>query len=348
MINGKKITIWDIANKLNITASTVSRALSDSPRISAETKKAVLKMAKHLNYEPNQIASALRSGKSKLIGVIIPSADRAFFSSVVRGIEEIANTLEYRVIICQSYDDPNKEIETIGALISARVDGIFASTGKKTVNFGHYQKIIDKGIPLILFDRGSLDLKVSQVVIDDYQGAYNAVKHLIDQGCNRIAHFTTIIKISIYKDRLRGYLDALRDAGIPVLDELIIESDLQLEDGRNSMELLLKLNERPDAVFSSSDFGAMGAMQVLKENNIKIPDQVALVGFSNEPFTSYTDPPLSSVDQMSLTMGKITAEAFFDELKTGKANFIPQKTVLSPQLIIRGSSKKIVLVDSGS
>lgn len=347
MIKSNKITIVDIANKLNITASTVSRALSNSPRISDETKKAVHKMAKQLNYQPNHIASALRSGKSKLIGVIIPSADRAFFSSVVRGIEEIANNLEYRVIICQSYDEPEKEIETIGALMSARVDGIFASTGKKTDTFDHYQKIVDKGIPLILFDRGNQDLKVSQVVIDDYQGAYLAVKHLIDQDCKRIAHFTTINKISIYKDRLRGYLDALRDAGIPILDELIIASDLQLEDGRTSMEQLLKLKERPDAVFSSSDFGAMGAMQVLKENNIKIPDQVAIVGFSNEPFTSYTDPPLSSVDQMSRNMGKITAEAFFDELKLeDKSNFIPQKTVLSPQLIIRGSSNKKIGLDA--
>ena len=142
-------------------------------------------------------------------------------------------------------------------------------------------------------------------------------------------------------------MDALRDSKIPIIDELIIASDLQLEDGRTSMEQLLKLKERPDAVFSSSDFGAMGAMQVLKENNIKIPDQVAIVGFSNEPFTSYTDPPLSSVDQMSRNMGKITAEAFFDELKLeDKSNFIPQKTVLSPQLIIRGSSNKKIGLDA--
>ncbi|TVP52554.1 MAG: LacI family transcriptional regulator [Mongoliibacter sp.] len=336
----EKATIHDIAEKLNVTASTVSRALNDSPRISQATKKLVVKMAKQLNYQPNNIASALRSGKSKLIGVIIPTANRAFFSSVVRGIEEIANNLGYKVIICQSYDDLNKEIETIDALLSARVDGIVASTGKQTVTFDHYQRIIEKGIPLILFDRGNKDLKVSQVVIDDYQGAYQAVKHLIDQGCKRIAHFTSTNKISIYKDRLRGYLDALRDADIPIADELIVESDLQLEDGRMGMEVLLELKERPDAVFSSSDFGAMGAMQVLKEKKINIPEEVALVGFSNEPFTSYTDPPLSSVDQISITMGKITAEAFFDELKLDKSNFIPQRTVLSPQLIIRASSKK--------
>ncbi|WP_194777953.1 LacI family DNA-binding transcriptional regulator [Pararhodonellum marinum] len=342
MIKSGRITIHDIAEKLNITASTVSRALNDHPRISDLTKKAVHKMAKQLNYQPNHIASALRSGKSRLIGVIIPTANRAFFSSVVRGVEEIANSLDYKVIICQSYDDPEKEIETIDALLSARVDGIVASTGKQTFTFDHYQRIIDKKIPLILFDRGNQDLKVSQVVIDDYRGAYQAVKHLLDQGCKRIAHFTSVSKISIYTDRMRGYLDALRDANIPIDHKLIIEGDLQLEDGRISMEKLLRLKVRPDAVFSSSDFGAMGAMQVLKEHKIKIPEEVALVGFSNEPFTAYTDPPLTSVDQMSITMGKITAEAFFDELKTDKSNFIPQKTVLAPELIIRGSSLKCI------
>jgi LacI family transcriptional regulator len=340
MTRNDKTTIQDIAKRLNTTAATVSRALNDHPRISKATKEAVKKMAFELNYQPNNIASALRSGKSKLIGVIVPTANRAFFSTVVRGIEEVAIQHNYRVIISQSYDDPKKEEETIDALFSARVDGIIASTGKKTLVFDHYRKVIEKGIPLILFDRGNPELKVSQVLIDDYQGAYQAVKHLIEQGCKRIAHFTSVNKISIYKDRLRGYTDALRDAGIDIQEELIIESDLQLEDGRICMEQLLALKQRPDAVFSSSDYGAMGAMQVLKENKINIPEEVALVGFSNEPFTSYTDPPLSSVDQTSISMGRITAKAFFDQLNADKSDFTPQKTILSPQLIIRGSSQK--------
>ncbi|WP_018479505.1 LacI family DNA-binding transcriptional regulator [Pontibacter roseus] len=333
-----KVTIHDIAEKLNITASTVSRALNDNPRISDATKKAVLKTAKQLNYQPNNIAAALRNGKSFIIGVIVPTADRYFFASVVRGIEEIANNLNYKVIICQSYDIYEKEVQTIEALLNARVDGIIASISKNTENFDHFKKVQSKGIPLVLFDRTTDELEVSQVMIDDYLGAYKSVEHLIQQGCKRIAHFTSTKKVSVFKERLRGYTDALRDYEIPFDEQLVVRSNLQLEDGRESMETLLKLKTMPDAVFSSSDYAAMGAMQVLKERNIRIPEQVALAGFSNEPFTSFTDPTLTTVDQRSIKMGNITAELFFEHFKSGDKAFVPQKTVLKPELIIRNST----------
>ncbi len=335
-----KVTIHDIAEKLNITASTVSRALNNNPRISELTKKAVLKTARQLNYQPNNIAAALRNGRSNLIGIIVPTADRAFFASVVRGIEEIANKLNYKVIICQSYDSYDKEVQTIDALLSARVDGIIASIGKNTESFEHYKRIQERNIPLVLFDRTTDDVEVSQVMIDDYLGAYKVVEHLIQQGCERIAHFTSPKTVSIYKERLRGYTDALKDYGIRYDEELVVKSNLQLEDGRESMKKLLKLNARPDAVFSSSDYGAMGAMQVLKENKIRIPEDVALAGFSNDPFTCFTDPALTTVNQFSLTMGKKTAEVFFEHLRAGNAEVVPQKIVLKPELIIRASSLK--------
>ncbi|MDX5417828.1 MAG: LacI family transcriptional regulator [Hymenobacteraceae bacterium] len=333
-----KVTIHDIAEKLNITASTVSRALNDNPRISDATKKAVLKAAKQLNYQPNNIAAALRHGKSYIIGVIVPTADRHFFASVVRGIEEIANNLNYKVIICQSYDNYEKEVQTIEALLNSRVDGIIASIGKNTENFDHFKKVQSKGIPLVLFDRTTDELEVSQVMIDDYLGAYKTVEHLIQQGCSRIAHFTSPKKVSVFKERLRGYMDALRDYEIPYDEQLVIKSDLQLEDGRESMKKLLKLKQMPDAVFSASDYAAMGAMQVLKERDIQIPQQVALAGFSNEPFTSFTDPPLTTVDQRSIKMGNITAELFFEHFKAGEKDIVSQKTVLKPELIIRKST----------
>ncbi|KAA3437214.1 LacI family DNA-binding transcriptional regulator [Rufibacter hautae] len=341
MANKPKVTIHHIAEKLNITASTVSRALNDNPRISEVTKKAVLKAAKQLNYQPNNIAAALRNGKSYIIGIIVPTADRAFFASVVRGIEEIANKLNYKVIISQSYDNYEKEVQTIDALLSARVDGIIASIGKNTENFDHFKRTQEKGIPLVLFDRTTDALEVSQVMIDDYLGAYKVVEHLIQQGCRRIAHFTSPKKVSIFKERLRGYMDALRDYDVPFYEELVIKSNLQLEDGRSGMEELLQLKEMPDAVFSASDYGAMGALQVLKERKIKVPQQVAIAGFGNEPFTSFSDPALTTVDQFSLTMGRITAELFFEHFKTAPdEKLVPQKTVLKPELIIRGSSLK--------
>lgn len=340
MVIKPKITIHDIAEKLNITASTVSRALNDNPRISEATKKAVLKTAKQLNYQPNNIAAALRHGRSHLVGVIVPTADRAFFASIVRGIEEVANKLHYNIIVSHSYDNFEKEVKTIDAFLSTRVDGIIASIGKNTETFDHFRKVHEMGIPIVLFDRTTDDLEVSRVVIDDHLGAYKAVEHLIQQGCRRIAHFTSPKKISIFKERLRGYVDALKDHGIPYDEELVVQSNLQLEDGRESMKKLLTLQDRPDAVFSASDYGAIGAMQVLKENNIKIPEQVALAGFSNDPFTSFTDPPLTSVDQLSLTMGNITAELFFDHFRPREKKFVPQKTILKPELIIRQSSLK--------
>lgn len=332
-------TIQDIARELNITASTVSRALQDHPRISEGTKKAVLKVAKRLNYQPNHIAAALRNGKSKIIGIIVPTTDRNFFATVIRGIEEVANKAKYNVMICQSNDEYEKEVSTVEALLNARVDGIIASFAKGTENFDHFLKVKNKGIPLIMFDRSHLPLGVSHVVIDDYQAAFNAVEHLIEQGCKKIAHFTSTRKISIFKERFRGYKEALEHYGIPFDGSRVIESNLQLEDGRNGMTQLLLLPEPPDAVFSASAYSAMGAMQVLKENNIRIPDQVALAGFSNEPFTSFCDPPLTTVDQQSMRIGTAAAEIFLEQVNA-RDSFVAKKIVLTPELIIRQSSMK--------
>jgi LacI family transcriptional regulator len=336
----EKTTIHDIAKKLNITASTVSRALNDNPRISEATKKAVQKAAQKLNYHPNQIAAALRNGKSNVIGVIVPTVDRSFFSSVVRGIEEIANQAKYNVMICQSYDDYEKEVATVEALLRSRVDGIIASFAKQTKDFDHFLKAKERGIPVVLFDRSNDELEVSHVVVDDYLGAFKATEHLIQQGCKRIAHFAGAQRISIYKDRIRGYKDALAANKLQFRDSLVIESNLQLEDGRNCMTQLLQQNEILDGLFSASAYGVLGALQVLKEKNIKVPQDVALVGFSNEPYTSFTEPSITTIEQHSLRMGNAAAEIFLEEVMDDDKKFIPQKIVLKPELIIRQSSMR--------
>jgi LacI family transcriptional regulator len=235
----ERATVYDIAKELKITASTVSRALNDHPNISARTKKAVRRMSKKLSYQPHGIAAALRNGKSNIIGVIVPTADRNFFASIIRGIEEMANKAQYQVMICQTHEDPLREAAAIETLLNSRVDGVIASLSKKIRNFAPYRKIKSAGIPLILFDRANDELGVSQVVIDDFTGSYKAVTHLIQQGCRRIAHLTSIEKINIYKERLRGYKTALENHGLPFESELVVESDLQLEDGRKSMKQLL-------------------------------------------------------------------------------------------------------------
>lgn len=331
-------TIHDIAKELNITASTVSRALNDHPRISEATKKAVLKVAKRLNYQPNHIAAALRNGRSNIIGIIVPTADRSFFGSVIRGIEEVAKKSHYNVMICQSHDDYESEVSTVEALLNARVDGIIVSFAKNTENFDHFRKVHEKGIPLVLFDRSFSGLDVSKVVIDDYMGAYQATEHLIQQGCRRIAHFTSVKKISIYKERLRGYREALEAYNLPYRNELVLESYLQFEDGLEGLNRLLDLDEWPDAIFSASAYSAVAALNACKERGIPVPDRIAIVGFANEDFTSFCDPPMSTVDQQSMQIGNAAAEIFLEQITVGRGRFVPKRIVLTPELIIRKSS----------
>lgn len=334
----KKVTIHDIAKKLNITASTVSRSLNNNPRISEKTKQLVLQTAKEFNYKPNNIASALRNGKTQTIGMLVPVIDRAFFSSIIRGVEEVSNHLKYHIIISQSNEDYESEKKAIKAFLNAQVDGIIASISKTTQEFNHYQEVIDSGIPLILFDRTTNLLEANQVVIDDYQGGYMATSHLIEQGKTKIIHFTSKIKIDIYKERFRGYQDALKDHGIAFDESLVFNGNMQYADGRNHTESLLKSNTPFDAVFSASDYAAIGCMHVLKENNLKIPDNVAVVGFSNEPIASFTEPTLSSINQFPVEMGKTVADLFFNSLDANKRTERPNKTVIQPKLIVRESS----------
>src|SRR5690606_2827679 len=320
--------------------STVSRALNDHPRISEATKKAVLKVAKRLNYQPNHIAAALRNGRSNIIGIIVPTVDRSFFGSVIRGIEDVAKKANYNVMICQSHDDYDSEVSTVEALLNARVDGIIVSFAKNTENFDHFRKIHDKGIPLVLFDRSFSGLDISRVVIDDFMGAYQATEHLIQQGCTRIAHFTSLKKISIYKERLRGYKEALEAYNLPYRREYVLESYLQFEDGLEGLNQLLQLKERPDAIFSASDYSAVAAMNRCKEKGIAVPEEMAIVGFANEPFTSFCEPPMSTVDQQSMQVGNAAAEIFIEQISVGRERFVPKRIVLTPELLIRKSSLK--------
>ncbi|MEM6317281.1 MAG: LacI family DNA-binding transcriptional regulator [Bacteroidota bacterium] len=334
-----KTTIYDIAKELQLTPSTVSRALRDHPRISRKTKKAVKEMAQQMNYQQNNVAAALRSGKTNILGVVVPRLNRSFFSSIVRGVEEVASQAGYNVMITQSNDKSANEQSNIAALMQAQVDGILASVAMDNQNFQHYQQIIDNQIPLVLFDRVTDISNASTVVIDDYLGAYKAVEHLIQQGYRRIAHFAGVQTLQIYKNRLRGYRDALEDNGLTFDDTLVVQSHLKLEDGTASMRQLLQLDELPDALFAASDFAAIGAMQVLKENGFVIPEDMALVGFMDEPFTSFVEPGLTTVNQLSEEMGRFAAKIFLEQVN-GKGDFVARKTVLTPRLVIRGSSVK--------
>ena len=336
----KKTTIKDIANVLGLTPSAVSKALKDNPRISDKTKVAVKQVAENLDYQPNHLASALRSGKSNLVGVIIPRNNSKFFSSVMEKMEEVLNKKGYNIIITQSYESYKKECNNIDSLLYTQVDGIIASMANETTNLKFYEKIKSRGIPLILFDRGENDLNVDYVGIDDYDTSLEIVEHLVDKKYKRIAHIGGFSHTRIFKNRIRGYIDALKKFDLPYEEELMSESNLTLEDGRDIMTALLKLPNRPDAIYAAGDYAALGALQVLKEQNIKVPEEIALVGFGNEPFTSFVEPSISTINQHSAQIGRLAAEAFLDRINNPTKEVSLNKIILKAELIVRGSSNR--------
>lgn len=335
----KKTTIYDIAKALNITAATVSRALNDNPKISKKTRQLVLETAKKMNYEQNKLALALKSGKSNNIGVIVPRIDSNFFASIIRGIEDELSPLGYHVIITQTHEIENRESQTIDTLLNAQVDGILMSLSKPNTADAIFDRVLKKNVPLIFFDRKK-DIKgVSSVTIDDFEGGYKATKHLINQGYKNIAHISVDQNIEIYQERCKGYKQALIDSGITVNKDYIIHAKSSLEAGVKAMKSFLKLKNPPDALFSSSDFAALGAIKLLKEKNIKVPNEFAVVGFSNEPFTKFMELSISSVDQSPLEMGKMAAKVFLEQVDNNGVK-IEKKVVLEPELIIRKSSMR--------
>ncbi|MFN7115762.1 MAG: LacI family DNA-binding transcriptional regulator [Saprospiraceae bacterium] len=336
----KRTTIHDIAKAINLTASTVSRALNDHPGISDSTKELVRNAAERLQYRQNKIASSLRSGRTHVIGVIIPSAEINFFGSVVHGIEHVARRQGYSVLLFQSNERTDYEIEGIETLLKSRVDGIIASIAKETTGLQHFMEIKKRNVPLILFDRANDELGVPSVVIDDYKGAYLATEHLIQQGYTRIAHIAGQQHIKIFNDRLRGYVHALHANGLPLDDDLIKYGKISIESGRACAQQLLQSPKPPDAIFAVEDFTALGAMQAIKELGLGDPWRVGLVGFANEAFSAYVSPSLSTVAQQTVKMGQEAAQLFMDIMQNKQLLYAPKKIILEPELIVRESSTK--------
>ena len=337
MIN-KRVSITDLATALGVSVSTISRSMSNHPSISEATRKRVMKLAKELNYHPNHLASGLRKGRSNMLGVLVPHIDGHFFTMVVKGIETVATKAGFNILICQSNEDVAHERKNIETLINAQVEGILVSLSRTTRDFKHFEKASKRDMPLVFFDRILEGRDVNAVVIDDREGAYQSTAHLLAQGCRRIAHFAGPQHLNIYKNRLQGYRDALREHGVPYDEDLLFICDMRLEDGIRGMEQLLKLRERPDAVLSSSDFSAVGALQVLKKRGLRVPQDVALTGFSNEMFTSFTEPPLTTVDQRCEQMGQAAVRLLLEILDEKRLNVSPRRVLLQPDLLIRGSS----------
>jgi LacI family transcriptional regulator len=339
-----QVTIKDIARELGISPSTVSRALKNHPDISAETKKAVHELAEKLNYQPNIVALNLRHRKTNTIGVVIPEIVHYFFSTVISGIESVAYEAGYNVILTQSNESAQREATDLKALFNSRVDGMLISISRETNHYEHIESILAKDVPVVFFDRSYDNPNTSKVLVDDYEGAYEAVKHLIEQGCRRIAHLEMAPGLAIAEDRKRGYIDALKDHNLPVDDKLtIICPSGSLEDGQRAAEQLLSLKKRPDSIFANNDLLAFGAMQVIKKRGLRIPDDIAIVGYSNWFFSALMDPPLSSVHQPGFEMGMEAARLLISQIELkekGSGEVVPEKKILKTHLVIRESSMR--------
>ncbi len=331
----KQVTIKDLARQLGTTPSTVSRALRDQEGVGEKMRKRVKELARKQNYRPNAVAAGLRKGSSNTIGVIVPRVNRDFFSGVIAGIEEVAYESHYSVIICQTHDRLDKEQQYVETLLSARVDGILVSLGLETEDYNHFEKVIAAGIPLIFFDRVPDRTDVHRIMVDDYQGAFSVVQQMIRAGYRKIAHFAGPEYLNVYRDRKQGYMAALRENGLPVREELVLHDSLTIDAGRRSMQTLLDKGIVPDAVFSASDYSALGALLFMQERGYRVPEDFGVAGFSNEKFTSYIKPALTTVDQHSNEMGKYCMNFFLEEVKG------PPKTagriMLKPEVLIRES-----------
>jgi LacI family transcriptional regulator len=337
----EKVTIYDIAKKLDITAATVSRALNNNPKISPATRQLVLDTAAKMNYKQNKLAQALRSGKSNNVGVIVPRIDSNFFASVIRGIEEELHPEGYHVIICQTHEDEKREIENINTLLNAQVDGILMSISNVSQENEHViKRVLSEKVPLVFFDRKMNVDGVSSVTINDFEGGYLATKHLIEEGCTKIAHLAGDQSLEIYQNRYKGYKQALVDHNIPFKEEYVLRTKSNVDAGINAAKTLLLQETPPDAIFSSSDFAGLGAIQELKEQGMDIPRDFCVVGFGNEPFTKFMELSISSVDQSPMEMGKMAAKVFLEQINNNDNLKIEKKVVLVPELLTRKSSNR--------
>jgi LacI family transcriptional regulator len=331
------ITIKDIARALNISPSTVSRALKNHHDISQFTKDSVNKYAKENHYKPNTLALSLRMSKNNTIGVIVPEINNYFFSSVLSGIEEITNEADFNVLLCQSGENYEKEVRNTKALEATRVSGVLASLCKHTTNYDHFQELVDSEIPLVFFDRICIGIPTDRVVVDDYAGAFAAVEYLIQTGCKRIAFYSSPFHLEISKNRKNGYLDALRKYGFSVDDSLIRVCDTREEAIIITPEILDR-PDRPDGFFAINDHCAAGILYAVKLAKLRVPEDIAIMGFSDGELAKACDPMLSTVEQHGYEMGKYAATLLLDKIN-GVTHGQYTNKIVRTNLIIRGTTK---------
>jgi LacI family transcriptional regulator len=334
----ESVTIKDIAKALNLSTSTVSRALRDSYEINPETKKLVLAYAERVNYRPNPIALSLRENKSRSIGVLVPEIANNYFSQAINGIESVAYNRGYHVVIFQSHESYQREVVNVEHIVARKIDGLLISLSSETIDITHLHQIHEKGYPIVLFDRVHDQIETFKVVADNFEGAFKATEHLILTGRRKIAHLTSLPDVSIAKERLLGYKEALKKHKIPYNESLIRYCKFAVGEVESMVDDLLNQEPDIDAFFTGSDRIAVGCLETLKLRNISIPEDVSLIGFSNLRVLDLLSPPLSSIFQPAFEIGQMAAELLLDWLEQ-KHPVVQFKTVKLPtEMIIRASS----------
>ncbi len=333
----KNATIKDIARHLGISAATVSRALRDHSNISQERKESVWEVARKLNYHPDSVAQSLKSGSTQTIGVILPAIKYHFFSEALDGIEEIAFKAGYTVLVCKSNESHDREVVNAEMLASKRVAGIIVSLSQDSRNTDHFTSLIRRNIPVVFFDRVPEKMKAPKVVVDDYEAAFALTEYLIGAGYRKIAHLSGPKSLLISRLRMQGYLDALKKHRVPAPEGGVIFGGLEEEDGKAEGMHLLALSPRPDAVFAVNDPVALGIYRACKALGVRIPQDLAVAGFSDNPISALLNPPLTTVSQPAYEIGVAAAKMLLERIKEGN----PTKSELAvcrTTLIVREST----------
>jgi LacI family transcriptional regulator len=329
-------TLKDLAQQLSLSTSTVSRALAGHSRISQDTVRRVRGLATELHYRPNEAAASLRLGhrRSPLLGLLVPDLTNSFFACVAKGVAEAARRAGCRLLVCQSNDELKHVDQSVATLLDAQVAGVLVAQACCTPDLSPFEPVRRQGLPLVFIDRLAHDAAVSAVVVDDRLGGYRATRHLLGQGYRRIAHLSGPPHLRPYQNCQQGYEDALREAGLPILPELLVPTNLQPADGARAARQLLALPQPPDAVFAATDQAALGCLEALREQSRFVPAKVGLVGYGDACFCQYLEPALSSVDQHGEQLGRLAVQLLRELPDAGPA----RQVLLQPTLRARGSS----------
>jgi LacI family transcriptional regulator len=332
----KHCTIKDLAKTLGVSTSTISRALTDRWDVNPETRKTVLELAEKLQYHPNPLSVNLKQKQTYSIGIVIPEIINSFFSEIIIGIQSTLEPKGYQLLISQSNESAEIELKNTKALEKKMVDGFIVSITKETKDVDYFKSLMESGIPIVFFNRTVKNMPVSRVIIDDYKWAFLAVEHLIEQGCERIAHLAGPENLDISQDRLMGYTDALKKHGLAY--QMIIPCGVMMEKGILGAMKLLESSILPDGIFAFNDPVAIGAMKTLKKRGVKIPEDIAIVGFTESKMAMIIEPNLTTVEQPTFEMGKAVAELLLKQMKSD--NEVAHTVILEAKLNVRESSLK--------